>query len=222
MAGGIALAMITGTKDFGDLTVAFPSLVAAPSTKTSKEPILIDGNPLSLTYAKLVAEEWVVSTPKLRVKLIGPIGKHSCLLMLDTGAECNILPLSIAKNLGCSIFSIDDFQLSTVSGSAIGFAGIARMRVEVKEGFGCDTAFFLLDGAPKILLGQPFGQKMKLNFDHRSDGSWDAIFVDPDDLTSRCTTMVVPPLLKGAQSKPRRQVSFQPSVEDDSDEQQEN
>ena len=112
-----------------------------------------------------------MSTSKLRVKLIGPIGKYSCLLILDTKAEYNILLLLITKNLGCSIFSIDDFQLLTVSGSAIGFAGIARMRVEVKEGFGCDTAFFLLDRAPKILLGQPFGQKIKLNFDYRSDGS---------------------------------------------------
>ena len=38
--------------------------------------------------------------------------------------------------------------------------------------------FFLVKGAPRILLGQPFTRATKLTFEHGEDGSMDAVFRD--------------------------------------------
>ena len=114
--------------------------------------------------------------------------------MLDTGAEVNILPAEFARSLGCTIIEVVDFRLSSVSGQQIPFTGMCKLEVEIDGGFTCEASFFLIARAPKILLGQPFIGKTRMNIDYKDDGSWDAIFTDPKNQKYRCQVMVVPPL----------------------------
>ena len=62
-----------------------------------------------MSFNKLMANKWVVTTLKLKVNLMGPKGVETSLVILNTGAECNILPLLVAYNLGCAILSVKDF-----------------------------------------------------------------------------------------------------------------
>jgi hypothetical protein len=43
---------------------------------------------------------------------------------------------------------------------------MAKLRAEVTDGVGYEDAFFLVKGAPKILLSQPFLAKIKINIVH--------------------------------------------------------
>ena len=216
MAGEIGHAMKNALSKLRAPSPALGTVVAP------KEPIQLDGNALSLTYEKLVREDWIVSTPKVRVNIMGTHTNQRLMATLDTGAECNILPLSVANQLGCTILDISDFRLSSVNKDNINFAGIARMRVEIEDGFGCDTAFFLIEGSPKILLGQPFTRKMKVTLEHREDGSMDGHFIDPVNPQFRCKAMVVPAIrpLDSAWNgrKQRRKVDSQPYVETEEEE----
>jgi len=62
-----------------------------------------------VSFDKLIANKWVVTTLKLEVNLIGPKGVETSLVILDTGTECNILPLLVACDLRCTILSVEDF-----------------------------------------------------------------------------------------------------------------
>ena len=217
MAAGISSDMIQGGKAMGELAAVMEGIKSMQpgSIKPAQvQGIVLEGNQVSVSFDKLMANKWVVTTPKLEVNLKGPKGVGTHLVILDTGAECNILPLSVARQLGCAILSVEDFQLSSVSGELIRFAGMAKIRVEIEHGVGCEDMFFLIDYAPKILLGQPFVAKMKMTFLHREDGSWDGVFVDPEYPRSTCTVMVVPPLRQAR----RRRVTMQPYAEEISDE----
>jgi hypothetical protein len=48
---------------------------------------------------------------------------------------------------------------------------MAKLRAEITDGVGCKDIFFLVKGAPKILLSQPFLVKIKMNIIYRSNGS---------------------------------------------------
>jgi hypothetical protein len=43
--------------------------------------------------------------------------------------------------------------MSTTTGAEFGFTGIVKLRTEVIDGIGYKDIFFLVKGAPKILLG---------------------------------------------------------------------
>jgi hypothetical protein len=218
MAAAISGDMIQGGKALGELAAIMNGIKSMQpgSIKPAQasQEIVLEGNQVSVSFDKLIANKWVVTTPRLEVNLMGPNGVETSLVILDTGAECNILPLSVARELGCAILSVEDFRLSSVSGEHIRFAGMARVKVEIEHGVGCEDMFFLIDRAPKILLGQPFVAKMKMTFLHREDGSWDGVFVDPQHPRSTCTVMVVPPLRRAR----KRRVAMQPHVEEVSDE----
>jgi uncharacterized protein (DUF433 family) len=197
MAKEIAASMAQHTKSFAELArIMGNATLLEPAETTQQGPTVIGANAATLTFDKLVANKWVVTTPKVHVNLLGPVTVYNDRIMLDSGAECNILPLETARRMGCTITSIDDLHLTSVSGQSLTFAGISKIRVELEDGFGCDTVFFLLETAPKVLLGQPFISRMRMTFEHHNDGSWDGVFVDPDDSTSTRRVMVVPPLRK--------------------------
>jgi hypothetical protein len=63
------------------------------------------------------------------------------------------------------------YYMISTSSAEFGFAGMAKLRAEVADGVGCEDAFFLVKGAPNIVLGLPFLAKMKMNIIYRSDGS---------------------------------------------------
>jgi hypothetical protein len=52
-----------------------------------------------------------------------------------------------------------------------GFVGIAKLRAEVADRVGYKDTFFLVKGVPKILLGQPFLAKIKINIEYRDNSS---------------------------------------------------
>jgi hypothetical protein len=87
------------------------------------------------------------------VNAIGPSGVDTTVAILDTGAKANVMPLSMAKGLGCPILSTEHLKLRTVSGQVMKFSGIAKVSVKVKHGVGCDTVFFLIDKSTIVLLG---------------------------------------------------------------------
>ena len=91
--------------------------------------------------------------------------------MLDIGAEVNILLVELARNLGYTIIKVVDFYLSSVLGERIPFDGMYRLKVKIDRGISCDTVFFLIYRALKILLGQPFIRKTKMNFDYKNNRS---------------------------------------------------
>jgi len=43
--------------------------------------------------------------------------------------------------------------MSITTGAEFGFTGIAKLRAEVTDRIGYEDVFFLVKGAPKILLG---------------------------------------------------------------------
>ena len=170
-------------------------------------------------YGTLVRNRWLVVAPRLQCILMGGRTRTYIDGMLDTGAECNILPLDIARTLGTPIQQVRDFTLSSVTGATFTFSGIAKIRVHVADGVGCDTVFFLIDGPAKILLGQPFVSLMKMNFIHNDDGSWDGVFHDPIMPGSSCTVMVVPPIKDRKKWPPQGKPAY---VESDGDSEEEN
>ena len=62
-----------------------------------------------MSFNKLIANKWVITTLKLKVNLMGPKSVETSLTILNIGVECNILPLLVAYNLGCAILSVKDF-----------------------------------------------------------------------------------------------------------------
>ena len=73
--------------------------------------------------------------------------------ILDTRAKANVMPLSIAKGLGCPILSTEHLKLRTVSGQVIKFLGIAKVSVKVKHRVGYKTVLFLINRSTIVLLG---------------------------------------------------------------------
>jgi len=176
----------------------------AGATLNGREALGVEINYGAVDMRTMVSKKFIVRSPRVQFTLTGPRGSKRYEAMIDTGAEANILPTSIARDLGGVIFSVNRYKMTTVTGEDFGFAGYAVLRVEIAEGVGCEDAFFLVDGAPKILLGQPFVGKMKMNIEHNSDGSWDGVFIDPEDSRSSCTVMIVPPVkqaVKGPRAK---------------------
>jgi hypothetical protein len=167
-----------------------------------------------LALPDLLEKKFIVSSPKVSFTLRGPNGKMTLKGVLDTGAECNILPSAIARKLGVPIRGADNFVLSTATGAEYGFDGMSTIRIELMDNIGCDDAFFLVKDAPKVLLGQPFISKMKMRLTYQEDGSWDGRFHDPADPLQRCSIMVVPPL----QEKRMPIIPPRPSVEEVDDE----
>jgi hypothetical protein len=73
--------------------------------------------------------------------------------ILDTRAKANVMPLLIAKGLGCLILSTEHLKLRTVSSQVIRFLGIAKVSIKVKHRVSYDTVFFLIDKSTIVLLG---------------------------------------------------------------------
>lgn len=77
--------------------------------------------------------------------LRGPRGRKVVDGLIDTGAEGNILPEHIARELGCVNTAIDAITMSTATNQDVSFAAMAKVRTEIVEGVGCDTSFFLVN-----------------------------------------------------------------------------
>jgi hypothetical protein len=178
-----------------------------------RRPVLLQGN--AVRYQDLLEKRHIVVSPRIRVKLTGPQGHDKVEGMIDTGAECNILPTHMARAIGAAIKPVAGFQLSTATGDEFGFAGMATLQLEIAPGVGCEVAFFLINKAPKILLGQPFIAKTKMSLLHLSDGSWDATFTDEKNPHSKCTVMVLPALKRLQDSRAYEQPQVEEVFSDD-------
>jgi hypothetical protein len=73
--------------------------------------------------------------------------------ILDTRAKVNVMPLLIAKGLGCLILSTEHLKLRTVSSQVIKFLGIAKVSIKVKHRVSYNTIFFLINKSTIVLLG---------------------------------------------------------------------
>ena len=227
MGNAVASSMVGQTRRSAELAAAahamdrmFKGLDMPAQVPDTDRIIRFEGN--SVDIRTLLAHKYVVRSPRLRFVLRGPQGGVECEGMIDTGAEVNILPEKLSRSIGGVAYNTADYRMSTATGAEFGFAGMAKLRAEVADGVGCEDAFFLVKGAPKILLGQPFLAKMKMNIVHRSDGSWDGRFTDPEDDQNTCTVMIVPPLKNvGKQKKATVQEYQAPRVEELSDTEQE-
>ena len=69
----------------------------------------------SISLNSFTTYEWVVTTLKLLVTIIGPKERTTEAIMLDTRAEANIMLYELAKGLGCLILSTEHFKLKIVS-----------------------------------------------------------------------------------------------------------
>ena len=56
-----------------------------------------------------------MATPKLLIYIIGLLDTASKTLILDIGAEANVILYKLAKSLGCPILSIENLKLKTIS-----------------------------------------------------------------------------------------------------------
>jgi hypothetical protein len=61
------------------------------------------------------------------------------------------------------IQSIETFTLSTAIGYTFAFTGITILKIEIANSVRYNITFFLIDSALKILLGQPFVGRIKIN-----------------------------------------------------------
>jgi hypothetical protein len=73
--------------------------------------------------------------------------------MINTRAEVNILPEKLSRNISRVVYNTTDYRMSIATRTEFGFTGIAKLRAEVTDGVGYKDIFFLVKGAPKILLG---------------------------------------------------------------------
>jgi len=224
MGNAIATSMVGQAKRSAELAAVAYAMdrmikgADVPAHLSGPEKVVrLEGN--NVDIRSLLAQKYVVRAPKIRFVLRGPQGVIECDGMIDTGAEVNILPERISRSIGGMAYSTADYRMSTATGDEFGFSGMAKLRIEVADGVGCEDAFFLVKEAPKILLGQPFVAKMRMNIEHRSDGSWDGVFTDPDNDRNTCTVMIVPPLKKDARRHGKRSMrGYQaPRVEEVSD-----
>ena len=86
---------------------------------------LIKGRPIteeaminiqSISLDSFTTRGWIVATPKLLVTIIGPKEGSIKSVILDIGAEANIMLYELAKELRCLILSTKHLKLKTVSG----------------------------------------------------------------------------------------------------------
>ena len=184
--------------------------------KAQPEDRIIGVGSLEVGLDRYVQKGWIIGTPRMTVNAMGPSDVDTTVAILDTGAEANVMPLSMAKGLGCPILSTEHLKLRTVSGQVMRFSGMAKVSIEVEHGVGCDTVFFLIDKSTIVLLGQPFIKAMKLTFEYPEDGSIEAVMVSPKSKGSTCTVMVVPPVKLGYRA------AKQAFAEEESDDEAEN
>jgi hypothetical protein len=112
--------------------------------------IRFEGN--SIDIRTLLAYKYIIRSPRLRFVLRGPQGSIEYKGMIDTGAEVNILPEKLSRSISRVAYNTTDYRISTATGAEFGFAGMAKLRAEVADGVKCKDIFFLVKGAPKILL----------------------------------------------------------------------
>lgn len=188
--------------------------------KTIKLAVDHIGSERQMDYSEMIERRMVVRSPRITIAVKGNRGSKKTLAMLDTGAEVSIYPFEEARDLGAVIHNAEHIQMSSASGAPIYFAGVCELWVEIARGVGCMCTFFLIQGVPKILLGQPFITKMRMGLSYRPDGTVDGIFHDPRNSSRSCRVMVIPPLRK--LNTKRSIEDMQPRVEElDSDDESE-
>ena len=81
--------------------------------------------------------------------------------------------------------------MSIAISNEFGFLGIAKLRVKVAKGIGCEDAFFLVKNTLKILLNQPFIVKIKINIKYRNNSLQDRIFTNLDNDKNIYTIIII-------------------------------
>jgi hypothetical protein len=89
--------------------------------------------------------------------------------MLDIRAKYNILPIEIAKNLSCVIYSVNTFTIFIVTSNQFGFISAVKIKIEIVKGVNCEDVFFLVNNSLKTLLGMLFISKIKMAIDYKDD-----------------------------------------------------
>ena len=105
---------------------------------------------------RIVLNGDIVSPPKVLITFYSRDGIITREALLNIGAKCNVLLTELAKKLIIPIMPSNKNFFLTASGLSLKFYSTAVINTTIREDFRCDSNFFLLDKAPKILLGQPF------------------------------------------------------------------
>jgi hypothetical protein len=113
--------------------------------------IRFEGNSINIRI--LLAYKYVVRSLCLRFVFRGPQGSIEYEGIIDTGAEVNILSEKLSRSIGRVVYNTTDYRISTTTRAEFGFAGMVKLRAEVADRIGYKDTFFLVKGAPKILLG---------------------------------------------------------------------
>ena len=151
--------------------------------KSNPFNLIFKGNSIRIKgvilFTSLVQLRSIIKSPQVLIKFIKPRDtKEAQLIILNIGVEVNILLVELARNLGYTIIKVVDFYLSLVFRERIPFNKIYKLKVKINRGISCNIVFFLIYRVLKILLGQPFIRKTKINFNYKDNGSQDAIFTD--------------------------------------------
>jgi hypothetical protein len=158
MGNAIILSMVGQTRRSVELAAIahiidriFKGLDIPVQVPDTNRIIRFEGNSIDIRI--LLAYKYVVRSLYLRFVLRGPQGGVEYKGMIDTRAEVNILPKKLSRSISRVVYNTTDYRMSTATGAEFGFAGIVKLRAKVTDGIGYKDVFFLVKGAPKILLG---------------------------------------------------------------------
>ena len=102
----------------------------------------------------MINQGWVYKTPRLTVTLLTSNSRKVEECLIDSGAEANVISIDRLKSIGCPILTLDSkVRFRTASRELVGFEEVALINIEVAEGIGCKTLFFLVKHTPTTLLG---------------------------------------------------------------------
>jgi hypothetical protein len=108
-------------------------------------------------------------------------GKVTVAMTIDTGAEVNVLPRSVAERAKLTIQTDWTIVFKTLAGGQFAFFGLCR-EVEVDIGGIVNYVdFFVVNGgSDEVLLGMPFTYETQLTYEYPEDGSVAAVFKNSD------------------------------------------
>jgi hypothetical protein len=76
--------------------------------------------------------------------------------MLDSGASCNFVSLSLVRTLGLSYDVVDKYSVRLANGGMLSTVGKVVMNVKFAGGFRYASTFFVLDCDVPLILGMQF------------------------------------------------------------------
>jgi hypothetical protein len=113
----------------------------------------------------------VYPSPHIPVTIFGPRNATRIAVMLDTGADVNIMSRALSDKLGMKLQSAADYDMRPIRGPQSGMHGVVD-EVEIKIGpLSFEVSFFVVeDSNHHCLLGQPFFMQTGIVLNNTRDG----------------------------------------------------